>query len=43
MDLSLQNIQARTRMVLSYFLAALEVEKAEQPGFLLVLSAANLD
>ena len=42
-DLALQNIQARTRMVLSYFLATLELEKENLEGFLLVLGSSNLD
>ena len=43
MDLALQNIQARTRMVLGYFLASLEMEKRQMEGFLLCLGSANLD
>lgn len=43
MDIALQNIQARTRMVLSYFLASLELEKHNMQGFLLVLGSVNLD
>ena len=43
MDLALQNIQARTRMVLSYFLASLELEIRNISGFLLVLGSVNLD
>jgi NAD+ synthase (glutamine-hydrolysing) len=42
-DLALQNIQARSRMVLTYFLASLELEKENLDGFLLVLGASNLD
>ncbi len=42
-DLALQNIQARSRMVLTYFLAALELEKEKLQGFLLVLGSSNLD
>lgn len=30
-------------MVLAYFLAQMELEKAQQPGFLLVLGSSNLD
>lgn len=43
-DLSLQNIQARSRMVLSYLLAGLIPSKYLSPdAFILVLSSTNLD
>jgi NAD+ synthase (glutamine-hydrolysing) len=42
-DLCLQNIQARNRMVITYMLAQLELSSKNIPGFLLVLSASNLD
>lgn len=42
-NLALQNIQARTRMVLSYFLAQLLPWGAGRPGALLVLGSANVD
>ena len=41
--MTLQNMQARTRMVLSYFLAMMEPEINNQEGFLLVLGSSNLD
>jgi len=44
MDKALQNVQARTRMVLGYFLAAVELEKENaKDGYLLVLGSSNLD
>ena len=47
-DVALQNIQARLRMVLAYFLAQLlpwirGLSRANGPGFLLVLGSANVD
>ena len=42
-DLALQNIQARSRMVLSYLMSQLIPVSLKIPGFILVLSAANLD
>ena len=42
-DLALQNAQARTRMVLSYFLSVVEPEKRDQVGYLLVLGTSTLD
>ena len=42
-DLALQNIQARTRMVLSYFIASLVPWTRKSNGVLLVLGSANLD
>lgn len=41
--MALQNIQSRSRMVLTYFLASLELEERKEEGFLLVLGSANLD
>lgn len=42
-DLALQNIQARTRMVMSYLLAQLLPWVRDRKGFLLVLGSANVD
>lgn len=42
-NLALQNIQARLRMVLSYFLAQLLPWVRSRPGALLVLATANVD
>ncbi|EGC33152.1 glutamine-dependent NAD(+) synthetase [Dictyostelium purpureum] len=42
-NLALQNIQARTRMVLSYHLASLLLWEQGRPGSLLVLGSANCD
>jgi NAD+ synthase (glutamine-hydrolysing) len=42
-DLALQNIQARLRMVLAYFLAQLLPWVRSKKGFLLVLGSANVD
>jgi NAD+ synthase (glutamine-hydrolysing) len=42
-DLSLQNIQARLRMVFAYFLAQLLPWVRDRKGFLLVLGSANVD
>jgi len=42
-DLALQNIQARSRMVLSYLLAQLLPWVRGRGGFLLVLGSANVD
>ena len=42
-DLALQNVQARTRMVLGYSIAMMEPEINNQEGFLLVLGSSNLD
>ena len=43
-DLSLQNLQARTRMVLSYLIAQLIPPlQLKKPGFLLVLGTGNLE
>lgn len=42
-DLALQNIQARLRMVMAYLLAQLLPWVRSKPGFLLVLSSANVD
>jgi NAD+ synthase (glutamine-hydrolysing) len=42
-DLALQNIQARLRMVFSYFLAQLLPWIRERRGYLLVLGSANVD
>lgn len=41
-DLALQNIQARTRMVVSFLMAQLVPWSRDDQGFLLVLSAANI-
>ena len=42
-DLALQNLQARTRMVLTYMYSTLMCEAAKKDGFLLVLGSSNLD
>eukprot|EP00111_Clytia_hemisphaerica_P001503 TCONS_00004305-protein len=42
-NLALQNIQARTRMVLSYLFAQLTLWSRGSPGSLLVLGSANVD
>lgn len=42
-DLALQNIQARLRMVMSYLCAQLFPWLRNSKGFLLVLSAGNVD
>jgi len=42
-DLALQNLQARTRMVMSYFLAQLIPGEYQLPSYVLVLGSANLD
>lgn len=42
-DLALQNIQARIRMLLSYYIAQLYQTSKGRKGFLLVLSSANVD
>eukprot|EP01112_Ceratiomyxa_fruticulosa_P017654 TRINITY_DN5544_c0_g2_i1.p1 TRINITY_DN5544_c0_g2~~TRINITY_DN5544_c0_g2_i1.p1 ORF type:complete len:705 (+),score=141.82 TRINITY_DN5544_c0_g2_i1:93-2207(+) len=42
-NLALQNIQARSRMVLSYLMAQLLLWKENRPGSLLVLGSANVD
>lgn len=46
-DLSLQNLQSRIRMVMSYLLSQisplLNKSNTEKPGFLLVLASGNLD
>lgn len=42
-NLALQNIQARTRMVLAYLLAQLMLWVRGRPGGLLVLGSANVD
>ena len=42
-NMALQNIQARLRMVLSYFFAQLTLWAAGRPGSLLVLGSANVD
>jgi NAD+ synthase (glutamine-hydrolysing) len=42
-NLALQNIQARSRMVLAYLLAQLTPWTHDRPGALLVLGAANVD
>ena len=42
-DIALQNLQARSRMVLSYFLTQLLPEQYNLPSFLLVLGSGNLD
>lgn len=41
--MALQNIQARLRMVISYFFAQLTLWTAQRPGSLLVLGSANVD
>ncbi len=42
-NLALQNIQARLRMVISYFFAQLTLWTVQRPGSLLVLGSANVD
>uniref|UniRef100_A0A182U6G3 Glutamine-dependent NAD(+) synthetase n=1 Tax=Anopheles melas TaxID=34690 RepID=A0A182U6G3_9DIPT len=42
-NLALQNIQARTRMVLAYLFAQLMLWVRQRPGGLLVLGSANVD
>ena len=42
-DLALQNVQARSRMVLAYFMAQLLTVEKNIKGYLLVLAAGNLD
>ena len=42
-NLALQNIQARTRMVVSYLFAQLTMWSRNKPGSLLVLGSANVD
>jgi NAD+ synthase (glutamine-hydrolysing) len=42
-DLALQNVQARLRMVLAYFMAQLLPWARGRSGFLLVLGSANVD
>jgi len=42
-DIALQNIQARSRMVISYMMAQLLPVQSKKQGFLLVLSTGNLD
>lgn len=42
-DLALQNIQARSRMVLAYLMSQLIPVHIKHNGFILVLGAANLD
>jgi NAD+ synthase (glutamine-hydrolysing) len=42
-SLALQNIQARLRMVISYFFAQLTLWAVGRPGSLLVLGSANVD
>jgi NAD+ synthase (glutamine-hydrolysing) len=42
-NLALQNIQARQRMVLSYYQAQMLLEAQNRTGFLLVLGSANVD
>lgn len=42
-DLALQNIQARSRMLLSYMLSQTEFEVSKRNGFLLVLGSGNVD
>ena len=42
-NLALQNVQARTRMVLSYVFAQLSLWSQDKPGGLLVLGTANVD
>lgn len=41
--MALQNIQARLRMVISYFFAQLTLWSVQRPGSLLVLGSANVD
>ncbi|XP_057308920.1 glutamine-dependent NAD(+) synthetase-like [Hydractinia symbiolongicarpus] len=42
-NLALQNVQARSRMVMSYFFAQLSLWSRGLPGSLLVLGSANVD
>lgn len=42
-DLSLQNVQARTRMVVTYLLAQLAPSKFNRKGFLLTLGTGNVN
>ena len=42
-DIALQNIQARSRMVMSYLLGQLLPISNSKPGFLLVLASGNLE
>jgi NAD+ synthase (glutamine-hydrolysing) len=42
-DLALQNMQARSRMVLSYTLSSLMMWRFNREGWLLVLGSSNLD
>lgn len=42
-DLALQNIQARIRMVVSYLFSQIIPSRMNIPGYLLVLSAGNVD
>jgi len=42
-DIALSGAQARTRMVLSYFIAQLALEKHNRDGFLLKLASLHLD
>lgn len=42
-SLALQNVQARTRLVMAYMMAQLIPWQSQLPGNLLVLSSANLD
>jgi NAD+ synthase (glutamine-hydrolysing) len=41
--MALQNVQARLRMVISYFFAQLTLWSVQRPGSLLVLGSANVD
>jgi len=41
-DLALQNVQARTRMIMSYLMAQLVPWTRDQTGFLLVLGTSNI-
>ena len=41
--MALQNIQARSRMVLSYMLAQMLPQTRKKKGFLLVLGSGNVD
>lgn len=42
-NLALQNVQARTRMVMSYLFAQLSLWSRGLPGSLLVLGSTNVD
>lgn len=42
-NLALQNIQARLRMVLAFFMAQLRLWSQRRSGFQLVLGTANVD